>query len=124
MHSPLVATRALAASAVHAKTEDTTMDSQGETADGRWMTYGQIATLRRISKASAERLVRRHRWRRQADNQGFVRVLVPLDWCDPVPPTSPDVLPDIRRDATPDITPVIAPLQAAIAMLQQQLDRA
>ena len=33
--------------------------------EGRWLTYRQIADLRGISKASAERLVRRHRWRRQ-----------------------------------------------------------
>lgn len=101
------------------------MDSQGEGANGgRWMTYAEIAVLRRISKASAERLVRRHRWRRQADNRGYVRAYVPLDWCNPVPPTSPDVHPDIRRDGVLDITPVIAPLQAAIAALQQQLDHA
>ena len=44
---------------------------------GRWLTYRQIADLRRISKASAERLVRRHKWRRQEDNEGVTRALVP-----------------------------------------------
>jgi hypothetical protein len=49
------------------------------TADGdRWMTYAELATVRGISRASASRLVRRRKWRRQTDNQGNVRILVPV----------------------------------------------
>jgi hypothetical protein len=81
-------------------TEGTAMDSEGDSADGgRWMTYAEIAALRRISRTSAERLVRRRRWRRQPDNRGGVRVLVPEDWL-AAPPA--DAQPDIRSDRGPD----------------------
>jgi hypothetical protein len=48
-------------------------------ADGKWMTFAEFGQARGISKASAARLVRSKRWRRQTDNQGHVRVLVPPD---------------------------------------------
>jgi hypothetical protein len=44
----------------------------------RWMSYAELAADRGISKASAGRLVRRRKWRRQTDNQGNVRILVPM----------------------------------------------
>ena len=54
-------------------------DPLGDTSgDGRWLTYDELAKLRGITKASAERLVLRNRWRRQRDNQRVVRILVPL----------------------------------------------
>jgi hypothetical protein len=112
------------ASAVDVQTEEPiTMDDGEATADdgGRWMTYPEIAALRRITRASAERLVQRRRWRRQADNRGHVRAYVPGEWCEP-PPLA--VQPDIRNDIPQDIAPIVAPLQAAIAALQQQLEYA
>ena len=42
----------------------------------RRMTYAELAQARGIS--SARRLARRHRWARQAGNDGVVRVTVPL----------------------------------------------
>jgi hypothetical protein len=44
----------------------------------RRMTYAELAAVRGISALSAERLVRRKHWPRQAGNDGVVRVLVPL----------------------------------------------
>ena len=44
----------------------------------RRMTYAELAAVRGTSQASAVRLVRRHRWPRQAGNDGVVRVTVPL----------------------------------------------
>ena len=47
--------------------------------DGRRrMTYAELAVVRGISAASAERLVRRRHWVRQLGNDGIVRVFVPL----------------------------------------------
>jgi hypothetical protein len=85
------------------------MDSHPDAEAGRWLTYRQIADLRRISKESAERLVRRHRWRRQEDNQGVTRVLVPPDWADAPILRPPDIRADIREDTPPDIRPDIRP---------------
>jgi hypothetical protein len=39
--------------------------------DVRWLSYAQIAALRSISRASAERMVRKHRWRRIVNNHGI-----------------------------------------------------
>ena len=48
--------------------------------DGQWLTLAELADARHTSEASATRLVRRHtQWRRQSDNQGHVRVLVPTE---------------------------------------------
>lgn len=44
---------------------------------GEWLSFAELGQRRGISKASAERLVRRRRWRRQAANDGTVRVYVP-----------------------------------------------
>jgi hypothetical protein len=88
--------------------------------DGRWLTYRQIAELRGISRDSAERLVRRHRWRRQADNRGAVRAYVPLSWVEQIQEHSaPDDLPDIPGDVTP--APVV---EMAIAGLVARAERA
>jgi chromosome segregation ATPase len=100
------------------------MDSHPpDTEAGRWLTYRQIADLRRISKASAERLVRRHRWRRQEDNQGITRALVPPDWAEPTRPLPPDIRtddrPDIRADGRPDVTPATVVLEAALAAVRE-----
>ena len=51
------------------------MDADSE--DGRWLTYGELAEARGISKASATRMSFRFKWRRQAGNDGLVRVFVP-----------------------------------------------
>jgi hypothetical protein len=100
-------------------------DPPGEADDGQWMTYSQIAARRGISKGSAERLVRRHRWRRQVDNQGLARALVPPSWLEV---DRPDVLPDIREDVTPDVFPDITPagmaLETAISGLVARAERA
>src|SRR5262249_11938241 len=48
--------------------------------EGRWLTYGELAALRRIDRHSAVKLVTRHQWRRQKDNHGVLRILVPLRW--------------------------------------------
>jgi hypothetical protein len=50
-------------------------DSASDSA--RWMTFTELAAARGISRASASRLVRRRKWRRQSDNQGNVLILVP-----------------------------------------------
>lgn len=51
--------------------------------DVRWLSYAQIATLRGISRASAERMVRKHRWRRTVNNHGITVAAVPLDYAQP-----------------------------------------
>lgn len=53
------------------------------------MTFKELADLRGISKLSAVSLVRRHGWRRQRDNQGHVRALVPVAWAVRQPDNEP-----------------------------------
>jgi hypothetical protein len=89
---------------------------------GRWLTYDEIGKLRRISRSSAERLVRRRRWRRQTDNRGHAMAYVPGDWLEPPPP--PDARPDARRGARRDISPAItAVFDAALGALREAHDR-
>ena len=57
--------------------------TESETDFGTWLTKAELAHVRRISIASATRLIRRQGWRRQPGNDGRVRVLVPEDWMHP-----------------------------------------
>ena len=52
-------------------------------ADGIWMTKVELAAIRRISTASADRLIRRQGWRKERGNDGRARVLVPRIWAEP-----------------------------------------
>jgi hypothetical protein len=49
------------------------MDEDAE----RWMTYDEVAAARGTTRRAAVMLVRRHKWRRQKDNEGHTRALVP-----------------------------------------------
>ena len=90
---------------------DTQEDSD---ADIRWLSYAQIAKIRGISRASAERIVRRAKWRRQVDNQGVTRAAVPLAYAEPERTNPPD--------SQVEIPPGANSLQAAIDALREQQD--
>ena len=70
--------------------------------DGQWLTKRELARVRGVALASAERLIRRHQWRRQQDNQGRALVLVPPDFLVPHDSDRTDVTPDDRSDTRPD----------------------
>jgi hypothetical protein len=80
-----------------------------EAENARWMTYAELAEARRITPSSAIKLVVRRGWRRQNDNHGVMRALVPLEWAEPAPG---------RNGAHLDA------LQATIAELREQADAA
>jgi predicted nucleic acid-binding Zn-ribbon protein len=86
-------------------------------ADEQWMTYAELAIARGITKASANRLVRRHKWRRQIDNHGHVRVLVPGAI------VSSDEKPDIDTDSMAGIARAITSLHDAMSVWQEQIER-
>src|ERR1700758_4021328 len=52
------------------------MDDPG--GDHRWLSYSELAEARGISRASAIRLVRKHRWPRRTNNAGVVTVAIPV----------------------------------------------
>ena len=78
--------------------------------DGRWMTYGELATARGIDRQSAVKLVRRQHWRRQEGNNGTTRVFVPEDWSSRA--KSRDAGPDETRDDARDISGFEAAVEA------------
>ncbi len=63
-----------------------------DTGNGRWLTYGELAAIRGINRASAVKLVQRERWPRSSgnDRSRVVRVLVPEDWLTLAKETPPD----------------------------------
>ena len=99
--------------------------------DGRWMTFVELAQARGISESSARKLVRRRRWRRQAGNHGVVRILVPaeaLDMARDAPGTALTLTPGTDLAHVPGPVPrdkshAINALEAAIAVLREQLER-
>jgi hypothetical protein len=98
----------------------------------RRLTYAELADVRGISAASAERLARRRKWARQVGNDGVARVLVPLEEARKAKVRrdagqSPDI-----RTVTPDILPairevireVVEPLTAQLERERSRVDRA
>jgi len=77
-----------------------------EAADSRWMSYQELAEARRITTSSAIRLVLRRGWRRQQDNQGNMRALVPPKWWEPAPNLA------------------MAELEASVAALRERVEAA
>jgi hypothetical protein len=96
--------------------QDGTGDGQADiAADGRWMTFAELSRSRGISKTSAMRLVSRHGWRRQKNNKGQVRALVPVSW----------VAADYTREpnSAADMSRAIKAVDSAIGTLREQLVR-
>lgn len=96
--------------------------------DTRWMTYDDLAAAMSIAPDSARRLVARKKWARRQGNDGRARIAVPAD-----------VLPDVAPVIPPDVTPVVLPdkpdalqvltrhierLEAELALMRAERDRA
>ena len=88
-------------------------------ADGaRWMTFKELAALRGISKLSAVSLVRRHGWRRQRDNQGHVRALVPAAWTESQADNQSHMQPEDEADNQADTRTYAATFETALAAIE------
>jgi septal ring factor EnvC (AmiA/AmiB activator) len=95
------------------------MDShQDMTGEARWLTYGQLASVRRISRGSAVRLARRMKWARQAGNDGFARVLVPVAWQEPAGDRTRDNPDDATEEGPRDSDASVA-FQAALIAVRE-----
>ena len=91
--------------------------------DGQWLTLAELATARHTSTDSATRLVRRHeQWRRQRDNQGCVRVLVPTEALT-ADIREDDVLEDVRQQDSEAVMAVVAGLIARAERAETEADR-
>jgi hypothetical protein len=84
--------------------------------EGHWMTYAELGRARGISKESALKLSLRRKWRKQEDNQGHVRVHVPIDWATPRD-MRVDMGVDTRAEARADMSRALGVLETAIAAL-------
>jgi hypothetical protein len=102
-------------------------DSTADDGSGaRWMSFTELAAARGISKASAIKLIRRHHWRRQRDNQGHVLALVPLPWTvgegDEEPDREPDDLAESTTDSTGGISNKNSIFEVALSALREAKD--
>ena len=92
----------------------------------RWLTHRQLAEIRGISTASAIKLALRHGWRKQKDNRGTVRCLVPPEWINPKgdrqADTSADERVDIRADKSSEISFLRGAYEAALEANRAQID--
>jgi hypothetical protein len=79
------------------------------------LTYAELSSRRGISRASAERLARRRKWKRVIGNDGVARVAVPPDAATLAPDDPLDIR-GLRADPVPA-------LRAAVDTLRDQLKR-
>jgi hypothetical protein len=99
--------------------DDSDVDMSPEMSDGRWLSYDQLASLRRIDKPSAVKLATRNRWPRRKNNVGQMQVCVPLHWLerargrhDKYTATPPN-----DADKSTDMSRVISALESAVTSL-------
>ena len=96
----------------------------GESADGRWLSYSELAEIRGIDVRSAIRTVRNRRWSKQRGNDGKIRVLVPTEFLDGRRRDPPEIPSEIRTEIPPEITAKISRLEAKVEALTEQRDKA
>jgi hypothetical protein len=115
-------------------------DPTDREAGGVWMTKADLARVRRISVASADRLIRRQGWRKHPGKDGRARVLVPSDWATSRasgPTDAPRASPTDEQPARPaavvatnptdsatdptDIARAVSTLESAVSTLREQL---
>jgi hypothetical protein len=96
-----------------------------DAADGRWMTHAELAATRGISTASAIKLALRNGWRKQRDNRGTLRCLVPAAFIGLTQGGRADTRADARMvsraDDGADLSAAIITLRDAVTMLGDQL---
>ena len=100
--------------------QDTPADNLPDSEAMRWVSFAELADTRGISKDSAIRLVRRRGWRRQRDNQGHVRALVPETWLNGQEDRPPDNPGDNPPDATFHVK-ALSVLEEALTTLRGEL---
>jgi hypothetical protein len=102
-------------------TSDPTDAPYDAASGGTWLTKAELARVRRITVASADRLIRRQGWRRQPGNDGRVRVLVPSDW--QVPERASDRTDPTDQEPTDPAHPTDGPTDAdAFAAFDRAID--
>ena len=94
--------------------------------DSRWLSYRQIAHVRRISPASAARMARLHGWTRRKNNEGMTVCQVPLAYAEPDAEKLPENPPERPKRPTesPAESAAISALHSAVATLREALARA
>lgn len=90
-------------------------------ADTRWLSYGELADARGISRESAIRIARRRGWPRRTGNDGTVRVAVPRSVLEAKRRDRPDLAADNPGDNPPDISSTIKALEGQIDALKGQM---
>lgn len=90
--------------------------SADNSADSRWMSYAELAEARRITASSASRLVVRRGWRRQKDNHGIMRALVPPEWSEPAQGK--------LFDPGAHVSQAISALETAVAAMRERAEAA
>ena len=83
------------------------------------MTYGQLATARGVKRIAAVRIVQRHKWRKQAGNDGQVRVLVPHDMTGPSNRVPQHVVGDVVGHITGNAVTVTSDTETVLAALRE-----
>jgi hypothetical protein len=107
---------------------DMRADDAADSGEGaRWLTHAEIAAIRGISTASAIKLALRRGWRKQKDNRGVLRCLVPPKFISLGSEVRADTRVDTRApsraEGGAELSTAIVALQTAVTSLGDQLSQ-
>jgi len=110
-------------------TEGTAADTVAGAAADQWMSYAELAAARGIDRTAALKLALRKRWRKQRDNRGTIRVLVPPEWATPWGGAAHAAVDGAEASvadaaASGAVSRMVSALEAAIATVREQLTQA
>lgn len=92
---------------------DIASDTDADTSEGKWLTYEELAELRRIDVPSAIKLASRHPgWPKRKSNTGLQQGLVPVDWYERAKGRW-----DRYGDKSPDVSGIAKAFELAVTSL-------
>ncbi len=99
--------------------------ANGTSSSGQWLSISALAARRRISEASAARLIRRRKWQKRTDADGRISVFVPdRDTDTPNKPRGSQPAIEVLRMAVEALSERLRMADADILRLRTERDQA
>lgn len=92
--------------------------------DTEWMTYAELAQKRGIKIASARKLAQKNRWHKQPNNDGTVRIAVPVNRLDVPIPSEGQSQTVSHKTPDPKVSILVAQIEGLKGIVESERKRA